>query len=53
MEIEAIAASPGSGVDSMTDEEAAEALDGEVAADGENSSLVPNAAYSRLGRFVP
>jgi hypothetical protein len=51
---EAIAASPASGAEIMTGEEPAEALAGaQVVADVENSASVPNAAYSRLGRYVP
>jgi len=59
--IEAIAASPASGVDTITGQGLAEALDGaQVVVDVANSPsfedqavLQPNAAYSRLGRHVP
>ena len=59
--IEAIAASPASGVDTITGQGLAEALDGaQVVVDVANSPsfeeqavLQPSAAYSRLGRYVP
>jgi len=59
--IDAIAASPASGVDTITGQGLAEALDGaQVVVDVANSPsfedqavLQPNAACSRLGRYVP
>jgi uncharacterized protein YbjT (DUF2867 family) len=58
---EAIAASPASGVDTITGQGLAEALAGaQVVVDVANSPsledqavLQPNAAYSRLGRYGP
>jgi len=48
-EHEAIAAS----LDTMTGQAPAEALVADIVADADDFSLVPNAAYRRLGRFVP
>jgi uncharacterized protein YbjT (DUF2867 family) len=51
---EALAASPASGVDTLTGRGIAEAPAGaQVVVDAADSPSRPNAAYSRLGRYVP